>query len=111
VHIEWGEEAGVVSIHGDVDVPDGPELRSALPRASLATRLPVLDMRGVTFLGSEGLRAIVTAVRAPAGVVLTILPSRPVRRVLDVTGVVSATPMCSRSGGRRSWKNFFNRGL
>jgi anti-anti-sigma factor len=90
VLIEWREERTVLSVAGDIDLNDVEELGSALREAAAASNSPVLDMREVSFMGSEGLRTIISAVRDfPPHVALTILPSRPVKRLLDVTGVPS----------------------
>jgi anti-anti-sigma factor len=49
----------------------------------------VLDLSGVTYFGSNGIGALITAdaLAHDHGVELTIEPSRIVRRVLEVTGL------------------------
>ncbi|HEV7193309.1 MAG TPA: STAS domain-containing protein [Jatrophihabitantaceae bacterium] len=90
------EAAGgpVVSIVGEVDLASAGQLRSAGRAAVTAAESGaqiVLDIRGVTFLDSTGVGALVDIVNAAAekgtSVVLRSTPDR-VRKILEITGVL-----------------------
>jgi len=88
-------DAVVVTVRGEVDVMTAPRLRDAVARAFDAPEAGavVLDLTGVTFLGSNGLAALVDAVtearqrREPLRVVVD--DTRPVLRPLQLTGLDS----------------------
>lgn len=58
--------------------------------AGRTTKDVVLDLTRVTFLDSAGIHAIVRVADAHPGRV-AVLPSAPVQRVLDLTGLGDAT--------------------
>lgn len=73
-----------VVVSGEVDMSTAEGLTQAVSREG-AKQL-TLDLRGVTFFDSAGVQALVRlARRYPGG--LTVLPSRQVRRVLDISGL------------------------
>jgi anti-sigma B factor antagonist len=83
--------AVTVSVAGEVDTFTAPTLRSALD-AELERRPPelVLDLRGVRFLGSAGLTALVKTKKSAdaRGIALRLIAgTRPVTRPLQVTGL------------------------
>jgi anti-sigma B factor antagonist len=85
--------AVTVSVAGEVDTFTAPTLRSAVD-AELVRRPPelVLDLRGVRFLGSAGLAALVETQKSAdaRGIVLRLIATtRPVTRPLEVTGLVA----------------------
>lgn len=79
-----------VRLSGDVDMEEADLLQSAAV-AIIAEGADVeIDLAGVTFLGSGGLRAIAAAVRAgaPVGAQVTVVAaSRIARRALELTGM------------------------
>ena len=84
--------AVTVSVAGEVDTFTAPTLRSAVD-AELVRRPPelVLDLRGVRFLGSAGLAALVETQKSAdaRGIVLRLIATtRPVTRPLEVTGLL-----------------------
>lgn len=78
-----------VVVTGEVDPLTAPTLASVLQDTLPTPRLAV-DLAGVTFLDSSGLRAIVSANKActDAGTVFVIAaPSDVARRVLEISGL------------------------
>jgi anti-sigma B factor antagonist len=80
----------VVVCRGDLDVVTCDRLEDAI-EACLETerRALVLDLEGVEFMESRGLRCLVRAVRRSRtlGVALRILPSTAIRRVFELTAL------------------------
>jgi anti-anti-sigma factor len=76
----------VVRARGDVDMSSVPLLADALEAAPAGLRL-VLDLSEVGYLDSSGLRCLVAA-RAVHDELTLLAPSQPVRRVLEVTGLL-----------------------
>lgn len=83
----------VLTAAGEVDIASAPRLREALLAAIRrpdAARV-VLDINGLTFLGSRGLAALLggldEAGRLGKTLLVAIRDQSPVYRVLEVTGV------------------------
>jgi anti-anti-sigma factor len=87
----WLEpDVAVLSVAGDLDMLTSPQLGQALEQLlSREPRTVVVDLSEVTFLGSAGLAALVTAhQRAESPEVLRIVaPSRDTRRTFAMTGL------------------------
>jgi anti-sigma B factor antagonist len=84
-------EALVVAPHGDVDLATAPEVQSALESHASGGAL-VLDLRGVEFLDTSGLRIVVEAShRAAAGGYRFAVVRGPARiqRIFDIAGLAS----------------------
>jgi len=89
-------DGAVVTLRGELDAHDAPELRELLGRAvsDLADagsqpRL-VLDLTGVAFLDSTVLGTMIGAVRRmreAGGDVRLVLPDTPARRIFEITGL------------------------
>ncbi|WP_232665645.1 STAS domain-containing protein [Pseudonocardia sp. TRM90224] len=80
--------AAVITVTGEVDALTAPELSSAVAAAPVATdRLLVLDLTGVTFLGSAGLAVISTAAASVSVPVRVVAATHTVTRPLEVTGL------------------------
>jgi anti-sigma B factor antagonist len=82
------DDAGVLVVHGDIDVAGGPTLEaSVLTRENHAPI--VIDLADVDFIDSSGLRTLLEASRR-AGERGTTVNLRnvgsAVRRMLDITG-------------------------
>ena len=96
VHVQSGEVApggGAVTrvvVRGEVDTATAGLVEAAWPEA-LEPGTPVeVDLSGVSFIDSSGLRSLVVGHKAAvaAGVGLTIVePTTVVRRLLDITGL------------------------
>lgn len=80
----------LVRVQGDVDVDEALALMDTIvPLAGSGAEVD-LDLDGVTFLGSSGLRAVATALRAgqeAGGRVVVVAASRVARRVLELAGM------------------------
>jgi anti-sigma B factor antagonist len=81
-------------VGGEIDIATSDAFYDQLGRLVAAAHSPAfVDLSGVTFLDSSGLNALVRASRTAetAGVNLVLLaPSRPVRRVLVLSGLAHA---------------------
>jgi anti-sigma B factor antagonist len=91
VEVRHEPDRVIISLIGELDMASAPTLQSAVEAAELESReLVVLDLRGLEFIDSTGLRVIL-AVRklcAEGGQELAVTRgSQQVERLLDVTGV------------------------
>jgi anti-anti-sigma factor len=81
----------VLSLTGELDMANAPLLQSAIEEPSLTERKTlVLDLQGLTFLDSTGLRIILSAREQcwRRGQEFAVTPgSQQVQRLLSVTGV------------------------
>ncbi|MBA3288587.1 MAG: STAS domain-containing protein [Acidimicrobiia bacterium] len=80
------EEPGTLVLVGEIDSYTAPMLAERMERGDV----DVLDLAGVTFLDSSGLRLLVDAhqTRADAGSSLLLRsPSAPVQRLLEISGL------------------------
>jgi anti-sigma B factor antagonist len=77
----------VLSLDGELDLANAPDLSAALADAGNGAAEPlVLDMAGVSFVDSTGVRVLLEAQMAGQHRVIAIMaPSRAVTRVLDLT--------------------------
>lgn len=85
------DDPPVVVAEGQIDSHTSPSLDEAL-EAIDAGAFVSINLSGVTFVDSSGLRVIVRAHKrqAKGGGALTIVePSEPVARLLDITGLTS----------------------
>ena len=84
----------IVAVTGEIDMVTSPSLEESL-RAQLAppTRHLVVDLAGVTFLGSNGLAALlaISELAANAGTTLHLagMDNRHASRALEVTGLLT----------------------
>src|SRR5690242_5448632 len=80
----------VLSVHGELDLDSARATRAALLAALDAdTTAAVVDLHAVTFLDSSGLRCLSEVVDAHPAVTFRRVP-RPVRRILEITGLLGA---------------------
>jgi anti-sigma B factor antagonist len=80
-----GARATVV-VRGDIDIATTPEVDAAI--AQIMRPDIVLDLSGVTFMGSSGLATLLRASKRAVelgGTLLLRAPSRPVRDLLAMT--------------------------
>ncbi|WP_051367888.1 STAS domain-containing protein [Hamadaea tsunoensis] len=80
----------LVTVRGDVDLTTADQLGRQLEAAAEEDRDVVVDLAGVTFLDSTGVRTLVDAYRAGRrrGLFVSISGARDwVARMLEVTGV------------------------
>ena len=80
---------------GELDLSTVPTLEQALAALDAGTSAGLLDMTGVTFMDSSGLRLLILAnERAQAtGRQLSIVPSSAVALVVDQVGLRSTLPL------------------
>jgi len=102
VQVSKDGDTGVVSVAGDFDVAAAARVEGALGSLEDATtRVIVLDLRGVTFLDSTGLRTVTSAdARARRdGRELRIVRGREqVQKLLHVTGMDKILPLVDSPG-------------
>jgi|ERR687897_760804 anti-anti-sigma factor len=83
--------ARVMRLRGEFDLAGVAAFETALEREALPMGDPiVLDMRGLTFIDSSGLRSVLMAdsrVRAEGGRCVIVRGPERVTRVLELTGV------------------------
>ncbi|WP_317441065.1 STAS domain-containing protein [Streptomyces collinus] len=86
-----GSDAAIITVCGELDADTGLVLQHQLAGQVVhGRRHLVLDLAGVPFMDSSGLRVIVRTVnemRNVDGSVSLAAPSQVVRRVLDLTGI------------------------
>lgn len=93
VTVHRAESSLIVTAVGEIDLSSAPRLEQALAQGVADAAPPdivVVDLSGVTFLDSTGLRVLVTAYEqcqehgTPMGV---LDPTAPVRRIMELTGL------------------------
>lgn len=80
----------VVALAGELDLATAPVAEQELMRAEASEDLIVLDLRGLTFIDSTGLRLMIAADRRAhdRGAAFVIVQGSPqVRRLFDLSGV------------------------
>ena len=92
---QWGhplrvevDASGVLKVHGDIDVAGGPMLEAYVARYENGQPI-VIDLGGVDFIDSSGLRTLLGASRRAElrGTKVQLRNVGPaVRRMLDITG-------------------------
>jgi anti-sigma B factor antagonist len=90
VSVATGADPGLttIAVSGDLDLSTAPELERSLLAAQTDARAVVLDLRGLSFMDSSGLRVILAAdARARAHQArLILVPGPPgVQRVFHLT--------------------------
>ncbi len=94
LQVEASDQDGelVLVLHGELDPHTAPLLRDRIDQSlTAATTTLVLDVRGLRFIDSSGLRVIIGAHKEMIGrdgrLVLRA-PTDTTRRLLDITGLV-----------------------
>lgn len=94
---EWlgAEVIAVVSVQGDVDAATADSFLHYVLRKALLCRELVLDLSAVTFFSTAGHAALLTLANrcAMADVKWTVVPSRPVSRILSICDVARRFPI------------------
>jgi anti-anti-sigma factor len=88
--IEQTPQFARVSLTGELDIGTVPEFDEVLRSLVSGERAIVIDLAGLSFVDSSGLRALLLARRAAVadGYELTVTEGRPaVERVLKMTGI------------------------
>ncbi len=87
--VDDGREPVVVAVVGEVDTTVADRFRTCLvTQADLGKRTIVVDMSGLRFMDSSGLKALIDARKSLGGGGSIVLrqPTRMVRKLLEVTG-------------------------
>lgn len=87
---EHGDGVSVLTVAGEVDMVSAPALREALVPSLADGTTFVVDMTGVTFLGSAGLAVLVEAARVAQqqnAALKVVATARAVTRPLEATGL------------------------
>jgi anti-sigma B factor antagonist len=92
VTVERDGARAVVAVAGELDLATAPQLESALLPGLQEGGSAVLDLRGLEFMDSTGVRVIVAAHHAAQehGGTLALVrtePDGPVARVLEISGL------------------------
>ncbi len=85
-------EGIVIALSGELDLATVPVAEAELLRAEASQELIVLDLRGLTFIDSTGLRLIIGADRRARerGASFVIVHAVPqVRRLLELSGIAA----------------------
>lgn len=89
----------VIDVEGEVDMFTAPKLRERIVQTVDAGRHRiVVDLEGVSFIDSTGLGTLVGGlkrVKEHQGILALVCTSRPVLRVLDITGLDNVFPTFS----------------
>jgi anti-sigma B factor antagonist len=97
VDVNLGNDVAIVQPHGELDLATVETLRDAIDRLEPVERL-VLDLRGLSFLDSTGLRLLVSlhhrAQRDRFQLTL-FAPPAPAARVIQLTGLDQALPFAA----------------
>lgn len=92
-----GETYTVVALAGEVDATNAEELHGVLQTVvAERPRLVVVDLSGLTFMDSTGLRMLLRASRSldrQGGVLALVAPQPPVARVLQLTKADQLIPV------------------
>ena len=91
------DDGGRIIVEGELDSSVVERFRAALVRLVRDGERQIdIDLSGVTFMDSTGVGALVSAVKEVGrygGSLWVSRPSRPVRAVLDVTGLSQLVPV------------------
>jgi anti-sigma B factor antagonist len=104
VDVDVSNESCQISVFGEVDVASAPTVGQTLQEAEVsAATSVVLDLSGVTFLDSAGIRVLLEAVlasRAGPDKLSVRRDYQPqVDRVLAIAGVIEALPYLVAANG------------
>ena len=101
VAVGGGPDGSVVAPRGELDMTTQGDLRAALERQA-ARGAVTLDLSGLSFLDTSGLRLILETAEASRrdGFTFTVLPGSPaVQRLFDVAGVTELVPFAADGEG------------
>lgn len=95
------EDGAVIALSGELDVATAPILSQALDPAIERGGVVTLDVRELAFMDSSGLRLLLEGARRLEGRGKIVLrsPTRPVGRLLEISGVLGRTSAFEVEGG------------
>lgn len=82
-------DSAVIRVWGELDTATGPELAAALAVQAARRRSTLLDLRGVDFMDSTGIRLLLQSneLARRDGLGFELIPSEAVARTLEVAGL------------------------
>ena len=97
VQVERRGSMVLARLEGEMDLESSPLLRQRLDdEIAAGGQHMILDMAGVTFLDSSGLGVILgryRRIKEVGGDLAIAQPPPPIRRVLEVSGILSIVPV------------------
>jgi anti-anti-sigma factor len=93
---ESREEGHRLALNGELDLAAAYDLETALSRlCSEGDRQIELDLRGITFMDSMGMRSLLTVrdMCTEHGSDLTVVAGEGQRKMLEVTGLIEILPL------------------
>ena len=91
VTVDTAETGAVISASGDLDLASADALGTAIAAAANGGTT-TLDLTGIRFLDSTGLRLLLVNART-YGDALSIIPSPAVTRTIEIAGVTGRLPI------------------
>jgi anti-anti-sigma factor len=94
VEVHRRDDVAVVQPHGELDLDSIDSLRAALDRIENVGRL-VLDLRGLSFIGSTGLHLLMALhahAQASGFELMIVAPPAPVDRAIRLSGLDEVLP-------------------
>jgi anti-anti-sigma factor len=84
-----------LALSGELDLAAAYDLETALSRVCGSGGQIELDLRGVTFMDSMGMRSLLTArdMCSEHGSELSVIAGEGQRKMLEVTGLIEALPL------------------
>jgi anti-sigma B factor antagonist len=84
-----------LALKGELDLAAAYDLETALSRLCGAGEQIELDLRGVTFMDSMGMRSLLTVrdMCTEAGSSLSVIAGEGQRKMLEVTGLIDILPL------------------
>jgi anti-sigma B factor antagonist len=99
VSVDTSGPVPVARISGEIDLANGPRLRDELLALAVVDFAGlVVDLTGVTYLDSSGVKVLFQLARDlrqhDQTLLVTVPIGSPLRRVLKITGLHEVAPMC-----------------
>ena len=84
--VHWGRSGAVVSVAGELDAANAAQLGEYVQRCATSGEWLVLDLSGLTFIGTAGISVLQTidARCAQAGMRWALVPGAAASRLLDL---------------------------
>jgi anti-sigma B factor antagonist len=105
IETEHSAEGLRLLLRGDLDLATAREFEHRLEEASRKTRAAItVDLTGLSFLDSRGLRAILGAQQLcdERGCRLTVIPGEQAQRLFDLTGLSERLPLADAASPRKT---------
>lgn len=103
VDVRESEDGTRVQLSGDLDLSSSPQFERELARVLATPPARVtIDLQGLAFVDSCGLRAILMAQRdcEQAACALTLIAGEQAQRLFDLTGVSESLPLSDPPGAQ-----------